>query len=176
MHVADATVGILGANAIVGAGIPLAAGAALTSKLRDLGRVAVAFFGEGAVNQGAFHEAANLAAIWDLPLLLVCENNRYAEFTDSRAMCRVSRVADRAAAYGIPAEVVDGNDVEAIYAVTVDAATRCRAGKGPVLIEAETYRWHGHYEGDPQRYRAPEELRDWEARDPLLVSARRLEA
>ena len=98
MHVADATVGILGANAIVGAGVPLAAGAALTSKLRDLGRVAVAFFGEGAVNQGAFHEAANLAAIWDLPLLLVCENNRYAEFTDSRAMCRVSRVADRAAA------------------------------------------------------------------------------
>ena len=174
MHVADARVGILGANAIVGASVPLAAGAALTSKLRGLGRVAVAFFGEGAVNQGAFHEAVNLAAIWDLPLILLCENNRYSEFTDSERMCRVPRVADRAAAYGIPADTVDGNDVEAVYDATRDAARRCRDGAGPVLIEAETYRWHGHYEGDAQPYKPEDEVERWRALDPLDHARRRI--
>lgn len=174
MHVADPRRGILGANAIVGASLPLAAGAALSSKLRGQGRVAAGFFGEGAVNQGAFHEATNLAAIWDLPLLLVCENNVYAEFTDSRTMTRVPRVADRAAAYGIDAEVVDGNDVEAVHEVTLDAAARCRDGRGPVLIEAETYRWHGHYEGDAQPYKPEEESAAWRERDPLLRAGRAL--
>jgi len=174
MHVADPRRGILGANAIVGASLPLAAGAALSSKLRGQGRVAVAFFGEGAVNQGAFHEAANLAAIWDLPLVLVCENNSYAEFTDSRTMTRVPSVADRAAAYGIHASIVDGNNVDAVHATALDAAARCRAGDGPVLVEAETYRWHGHYEGDAQPYKPQDESVSWRERDPMLHAGRLL--
>ncbi len=174
MHIADPAKGVLGANAIVGASLPLAVGAALSSKRLGQGRVAVAFFGEGAVNQGAFHEAANLAAIWDLPALLVCENNIYAEFSDSRAMARVPSVAARCAAYGIEAEVVDGNDAEAVWDLTAEAAARCRAGDGPFLIEAETYRWHGHYEGDGQEYKPDEEAASWRERDPLEVAAARL--
>jgi TPP-dependent pyruvate/acetoin dehydrogenase alpha subunit len=174
MHVADPGLGVLGANAIVGASLPLAVGAGLSSKLRRQGRVAVAFFGEGAVNQGAFHEAVNLAAIWDLPVLLVCENNVYAEFTDSRRMTRVPSVAARSAAYGVDAEVVDGNDAEAAHAAASTAVARCRDGRGPVLLEAETYRWHGHYEGDAQPYKPEEEVSSWRERDPLVVSARRL--
>jgi TPP-dependent pyruvate/acetoin dehydrogenase alpha subunit len=174
MHVADPARGVLGANAIVGASMPLAVGAGLSSKLRKQGRVAVAFFGEGAVNQGAFHEALNLAAIWDLPVLFVCENNIYAEFTDSRRMTRVPGVADRTAAYGIEASVVDGNDVEAVHAAASAAAARCRAGDGPVLLEAETYRWHGHYEGDAQPYKPEDESAAWRDQDPLIVQARRL--
>lgn len=174
MHVADPARGILGANAIVGASVPLAVGAALSSKLLGQGRVAVAFFGEGAVNQGAFHEAANLAAIWDLPVIFVCENNVYAEFTDSRTMTRVPRVADRAAAYGIDAVVVDGNDVEAVHRAALDAAERCRSGQGPVLIEADTYRWHGHYEGDAQPYKPEAESAAWREQDPLVRAGRLL--
>jgi TPP-dependent pyruvate/acetoin dehydrogenase alpha subunit len=174
MHVADPRVGILGANAIVGAGIPIAVGAALTSKLLRQGRVAVAFFGEGAVAQGMFHEAANLAAIWDLPILLLCENNRYAEFTDSRTMSRVPGVAERARIYGIEAAEVDGNDVEAVHAASLDSIERCRAGRGPVLLEAQTYRWHGHYEGDAQPYKPAEEAAEWRERDPLEVARLRL--
>jgi TPP-dependent pyruvate/acetoin dehydrogenase alpha subunit len=174
MHVADPARGVLGANAIVGASMPLAVGAGLSSKLRGQGRVAVAFFGEGAVNQGVFHEALNLAAIWDLPVLFVCENNIYAEFTDSRRMTRVPGVADRTAAYGIDASVVDGNDVAAVHAAASAAAQRCRAGDGPVLLEAETYRWHGHYEGDAQPYKPEDESAAWREQDPLVVQARRL--
>jgi TPP-dependent pyruvate/acetoin dehydrogenase alpha subunit len=171
MHVADPSVGILGANAIVGAGIPLAVGAGLSSKLLGQGRVAVAFFGEGAVNQGAFHEAANLAAIWDLPVVLLCENNRYAEFTDSARMTRVPSVTQRAAAYGIWARDVDGNDVAAVHAVAREAVERCRAGQGPALIEAATYRWHGHYEGDDQPYKPDGEADRWRStRDPLVLA------
>ncbi len=168
MHIADPSKGVLGANAIVGASLPLAVGAGMSSKLLAQGRVAVAFFGEGAVNQGAFHEAVNLAAIWDLPVLLVCENNVYAEFTDSRRMTRVLSVAERAKSYGIEAMVVDGNDVEAVFAATSDSVERCRDGRGPVLIEAETYRWHGHYEGDAQPYKPAEESESWKERDPLI--------
>jgi TPP-dependent pyruvate/acetoin dehydrogenase alpha subunit len=175
MHVADPARGILGANAIVGASVPLAVGAGLSSKLRRQGRVAVAFFGEGAVNQGAFHEAVNLAAVWSLPVLLVCENNLYAEFSDSRKMSRVPGVAERAATYGIESARVDGNDVAAVLAAAVDATGRCRAGAGPVLLEAETYRWQGHYEGDAQPYKPAEESEAWRKRDPLLVAARQLE-
>jgi TPP-dependent pyruvate/acetoin dehydrogenase alpha subunit len=175
MHVADPSVGILGANAIVGAGIPLAVGAALSSKTLNQGRVAVAFFGEGAVNQGAFHEAVNLAAIWDLPVLFMCENNIYAEFADSREMTRTTSVAQRTeGGYGVPASTVDGNDVEAVFAAARDAADRCRRGEGPVLVEAMTYRWHGHYEGDGQPYKTAEEAQEWRGRDPLVVSGARL--
>jgi TPP-dependent pyruvate/acetoin dehydrogenase alpha subunit len=173
MHLADPSKGVLGANAIVGASLPLAVGAGMSSKLRKQGRVSVAFFGEGAVNQGAFHEAVNLAAIWDLPVLLVCENNLYAEFTDSRTMARVPSVAERATSYGIDAEVVDGNDAAAVYTLASSAAELCRAGKGPFLIEAETYRWHGHYEGDAQSYKPEDEATGWRDRDPLEVSAAR---
>jgi len=174
MHIADPARGVLGANAIVGASLPLAVGAGMSSKLLGQGRVATAFFGEGAVNQGAFHEALNLAAIWSLPTVMVCENNVYAEFSDSREMTRVPSVAQRVAAYGIEAVVVDGNDVCAVHALTDEAAARCRAGEGPFLIEAETYRWHGHYEGDAQPYKPEHESAAWRERDPLEVSAARL--
>lgn len=174
MHIADPRKGLLGANAIVGASLPLAVGAGMSSKHLKQGRVAVAFFGEGAVNQGAFHEAVNLAAIWDLPVIFVCENNIYAEFSDSRTLTRVPAVVDRCGAYGIEARAVDGNDAVAVAALTAEAAARCRAGDGPFLIEAETYRWHGHYEGDSQPYKPEDEATEWRARDPLEVSAARL--
>jgi TPP-dependent pyruvate/acetoin dehydrogenase alpha subunit len=176
MHVADPAHGVLGANAIVGASLPLAVGAGMSSKHLKQGRVAVAFFGEGAVNQGAFHEAVNLAAIWDLPVVFVCENNIYAEFSDSRTLTRVPAVVDRCGAYGIEAQTVDGNDAVAVAALTATAAARCRAGDGPFLIEAETYRWHGHYEGDAQPYKPEDEATEWRERDPLEVSAARLTA
>ena len=174
MHVADPARGILGANAIVGASVPLAVGAGLSSKLRKQGRVAVAFFGEGAVNQGAFHEAVNLAAIWSLPVLFVCENNVYAEFSDSRLMSRVPSVAERARSYGIDAALVDGNDVAAVHEVALAAVTTCRDGGGPALVEAETYRWQGHYEGDAQPYKPAEESEAWRKRDPLVLTRERL--
>lgn len=174
MHIADPAKGVLGANAIVGASLPLGVGAAMSSRFLGQGRVSTAFFGEGAVNQGAFHEAVNLAAIWKLPALFVCENNIYAEFTDSRRMTLVPSVVERTAAYGVAAEKVDGNDVLAVNALAARAAAACRAGEGPFLIEAETYRWHGHYEGDPQAYKPEEEVEEWRLRDPLLVSRPRL--
>ncbi len=174
MHVADPAIGILGANAIVGAGMPLAVGAALSSKLLAQERVAVSFFGEGAVNQGSFHESLNLAAIWDLPIVFVCENNTYAEFSDSRTMTLVPSVVERCRAYGVRAEPVDGNDVEAVFAVVSNAVERCRTGRGPMLVEAKTYRWHGHYEGDAQPYKPEHEASEWRNRDPLVVAAARL--
>jgi TPP-dependent pyruvate/acetoin dehydrogenase alpha subunit len=174
MHVADPARGILGANAIVGASVPLAVGAGLSSKLLKQNRVAVAFFGEGAVNQGAFHEAVNLAAIWSLPVLFVCENNVYSEFSDSRRMSRVPSVAERASSYGIEGVRVDGNDVTAVHDATLTAVDGCRDRRGPALIEAETYRWQGHYEGDAQPYKPEEESAGWRERDPLLVARARL--
>jgi TPP-dependent pyruvate/acetoin dehydrogenase alpha subunit len=174
MHVADPARGILGANAIVGASVPIAVGAGLSSRLLGQGRVSVAFFGEGSVNQGAFHEAANLAAIWDLPVLFVCENNLYAEFTDSSRMSRVPSAATRAAAYGIEAHEVDGNDVAAMSDAAARAIERCRDGAGPVLLEAHTYRWQGHYEGDAQPYKPAPEVERWKARDPLVLERDRL--
>lgn len=176
MHVADPARGILGANAIVGASMPLATGAGLSSKLLGQDRVAVAFFGDGAVNQGTFHESLNMCAIWNLPVIFACENNQYSEFTDSRTMTRVPTVAARAAAYDVHAETLDGNDVETVHATTLRAAERCRAGDGPVLLEFETYRWHGHYEGDGQPYKPEDEVRRWRERDPLLVTGAQLVA
>ena len=173
MHIADPKLGIFGANGIVAAGLPIAVGAATAAQLRSDGSVAVAFFGDGAPAQGAFHEAMNLAAVWQVPAIFFCENNGYAEFSPASTQHAAS-LEERAAGYGIPYVAVDGNDVAATAAVAEDAVLAARAGRGAAVIEAATYRWHGHYEGDPQRYRAPEELREWEARDPLLVHESRL--
>jgi 2-oxoisovalerate dehydrogenase E1 component len=175
MHIADPDLGIFGANGIVAAGLPIAVGAATAAQLRADGGVAVAFFGDGAVAQGAFHEATNLASVWQLPVIFFCENNGYAEFS-SAADQHGAPLEQRAAGYGVDYVAVDGNDVVATASAMHDLVRAIRAGRGPAIVEATTYRWHGHYEGDPQRYRSAEELREWEARDPLLVHARRLRA
>jgi 2-oxoisovalerate dehydrogenase E1 component len=168
MHIADPALGIFGANGIVAAGVPVAAGAGVAAQLRGDGSVAVAFFGDGAPAQGAFHKALNLAASWQLPVIFFCENNGYAEFTPTSGEVAL---AQRAAGYGIPHVAVDGNDVVAVAAVVGGAVESARSGGGPVVVEATTYRWHGHYEGDPERYRTPEELASWRERDPLARMA-----
>jgi 2-oxoisovalerate dehydrogenase E1 component len=175
MHIADPKLGIFGANGIVAAGLPIAVGAATAAQLRDDGSLAVAFFGDGAPAQGAFHEALNLAAVWELPVIFFCENNGYAEFSPTSTQ-HAATLEQRAAGYGLPYVAVDGNDVAATAGAMEDAALAVRAGRGPMIVEASTYRWHGHYEGDPQRYRMPEEVKEWEARDPLLAHERELRA
>jgi 2-oxoisovalerate dehydrogenase E1 component len=175
MHIADPTIGIFGANGIVAAGLPIAAGAATAAQLRQDGSVAVAFFGDGAVAQGAFHEAVNLAAVQRLPVIFFCENNGYAEFSPA-ATQHAAPLERRAAGYGVAFVAVDGNDVVAAAMAMQDIVEATRAGAGPTIVEATTYRWHGHYEGDPQRYRSPEEVQAWETRDPILVHASRLHA
>ncbi len=174
MHIADFARGVLGANGIVGAGIPIATGAALSIKMRRSAQVALAFFGDGATSQGAFHEAANLAAVWELPVIYVCENNLYAVSLHQSRQMKVADVAQRAAAYGFPGWVVDGNDPVAVYQAVARAAERARQGGGPTLIECKTYRWMGHYIGDPGNYRPAEEVAQWKARDPLALFERRL--
>ena len=166
MHIADPATGNLGATAIVGGGIAMAAGAALSAQVRGTDAVAVAFFGEGAVAEGSFHEALNLAVVWDLPLVLVCENNQYAELTPVSVHLRaaVHRFADP---HGIPGVLVDGNDALAVRAAAATAVARARAGDGPSLLQCTTYRWSGHYVGDPERYRSEEEVAAWKERDPL---------
>jgi acetoin:2,6-dichlorophenolindophenol oxidoreductase subunit alpha len=167
MHIAEPAKGNLGANGIVGGGLPIAVGAALSAKKRRTGAVAVAFFGDGANNEGAFHEALNLASIWRLPVVFVCENNQYAM---SMAMARataVANVADRAGAYAIPGVMVDGNDFAAVAEAAFEATDRARAGEGPTLIEAKTYRTRGHSRSDRNRYRTREEIDAWKARDPI---------
>jgi 2-oxoisovalerate dehydrogenase E1 component len=175
MHIADPTIGIFGANGIVAAGLPIAAGAATAAQLRHDGSVAVAFFGDGAVAQGAFHEAVNLAAVQRLPVIFFCENNGYAEFSPA-ATQHAAPLERRAAGYGVAFVAVDGNDVVATAAAMQNVVEATRAGGGPTMVEATTYRWHGHYEGDPQRYRSPEEVQAWETRDPILVQASLLQA
>ena len=175
MHIADPKLGIFGANGIVAAGLPIAVGAAAAAQLRADGSVAVAFFGDGAPAQGAFHEAVNLAAVWQLPVIFFCENNGYAEFSPTSTQHAAS-LEQRAAGYGVSYVAVDGNDVTATAAVMEDVVLAVRAGRGPTVVEAATYRWHGHYEGDPERYRSSDEVREWEARDPLLAHERRLRA
>ena len=167
MHIADFSVGMLGATAVVGAGIPIATGAGLSIKLRGTDQVATCFFGEGASNQGTFHEGINLAATWMLPVIFVCENNLYAMGTRQTLVMRIENVSDRAAAYGIPGVVVDGNDVLAVYEATRDAVNRARAGKGPTLIECKTYRHKGHSRVDPAKYRPKEEVGEWLKKDPI---------
>jgi TPP-dependent pyruvate/acetoin dehydrogenase alpha subunit len=177
MHIADPSFGILGANGIVGAGLPIAVGAGLAALRKGAGAVAVAFAGEGTVASGAFHEALTLAVLWNAPVVFVIENNRYAEFTDSEAMWRGAPLVERARGYGLhAAEQVDGNDVQAVRAVTERAVAACRDGGGPWLLEALTYRHHGHYEGDPARYRDEAELRAWQERDPIEIARRVLES
>jgi TPP-dependent pyruvate/acetoin dehydrogenase alpha subunit len=153
MHIADVSKGNLGANGIVAGGIPIAVGAGLALKLQGTDKVALSFFGDGATSEGAFHESVNLAAIWDLPVVFVCE--------------RLERVADRAAGYGIPGVTVDGNDVQAVYDAATEAVATARAGRGPTLIEAITYRWKGHSKSDQNLYRTREEIESWRQRDPV---------
>jgi TPP-dependent pyruvate/acetoin dehydrogenase alpha subunit len=177
MHLTKADHGMLGSYAIVGAHLPMAAGAAWSAKLRGSGQVAVAFFGDGATNIGAFHEALNLAAIWKLPVLFICENNLYMEYTPISSVTAVAHpAADRAPAYGLAGELIDGNDVLAVMFAVTRAARRARAGEGPAVIEAATYRHFGHSRTDPAKYRPEEEVREWMARDPLLVTRAQLEA
>jgi pyruvate dehydrogenase E1 component alpha subunit len=160
---------MLGANGIVGGGLPLACGAALTAKTLGTGGVAVCFFGDGASNQGTFHESLNLAAIWDLPVVFVCENNGYAEATPVHYHCSASDVANRAGSYEIPGVVVDGLDVFAVYEAAQEAIARARRGEGPSLIEAKTYRFYGHFQGDQVTYRTAEELESYKQRDPIVA-------
>lgn len=174
MHVADLDLGILGANGIVGGGIAIAAGAALASKMQGLDRVAVSFMGDGASDIGNFHESLNLASLWDVPVVFVVENNGYADFIAQRDHQKIEKISDRGAAYSMPGLTVDGNDVQAVNAAAADAVARARRGGGPTLIECVTYRWRGHYEGDPQPYRTEDEVTAWKQRDPLLLAERRL--
>lgn len=166
MHVADLSIGMLGANGIVGAGVPIAMGAALAHRTRKSGGVAVAFFGDGALAEGTMHETMNIAALWKLPLLLACENNGWAEFsrTDTQIAAKLSAMA---AAYAIPHREVDGTDVHAVANAAAEAVVALRRGDGPQMIEARTRRWRGHFEGDPQRYRDADEAADSAAHDPI---------
>lgn len=170
MHVADVSKGILGANGIVAGGMAIATGAALAAQLEAKGGVAVAFFGDGAANEGVFMENLNIAALWKLPLIFVCENNGYGEFTPAHTVT-AGRLIDRARAFGMPCHEVDGNDVDAVWATTSIAVERARAGEGPSYIEASTYRLHGHFEAEAvmlkRPYRPAEEIEEWRRRDPI---------
>ena len=168
---------MLGSYAIVGAHLPMAVGAAWSAKLRGTDQIAVAFFGDGATNIGAFHEALNLAAVWKLPVIFVCENNFYMEYTPIGTVTAAEHpAADRAPAYKLPARVIDGNDVVVVRDTVLEAAERARAGGGPTVIEAETYRHHGHSRTDPAKYRPAEEVERWLKHDPLDLARARLEA
>ncbi|PVG83993.1 pyruvate dehydrogenase (acetyl-transferring) E1 component subunit alpha [Nocardioides gansuensis] len=175
MHLTKADAGMLGSYAIVGSHLPMAVGAAWSAAYRGTGQVAVAFFGDGATNIGAFHEALNLAAVWRLPVLFVCENNLYMEYTPIGSVTPVPNpAADRAGSYALPSELIDGNDVEVVEDAVRTAADRARAGEGPTVIEARTYRHHGHSRTDPATYRPADEVEEWLARDPLLLARARL--
>ena len=168
MHIADFSIGMLGANGIVAGGIPIVTGAGLAAQLEGKGRVAVSFFGDGASNAGPFHESINIAATWKLPMLYVCENNLYSAGTIAADTLALSDVAARAAGYGIPGVVIDGNDVMAVYEAAEAAVNRARAGQGPTLIECKTYRWRGHTERPGQEDPRPkEEIEEWRQRDPI---------
>jgi pyruvate dehydrogenase E1 component alpha subunit len=167
MHIADFNIGMLGATAVVGAGLPIAVGAGLSVKLRGTDQVVACFFGEGASNQGTFHESINMASVWKLPVIFACENNLYAMGTRQSRVMNIENIADRAVAYGIPGVVVDGNDVLAVYEAAQKAVERARKGKGPTLIECKTYRQKGHSRVDPAKYRPKEEVEEWLAKDPI---------
>ncbi len=170
MHIADFSKGMLGANAIVGASIPLAVGAALTAKYKGLEKesIGVAFFGDGATSQGILHESMNLATVWKLPVIFVCENNHYAEATPVEYAVSIPDIADRASSYSMPGVVVDGMDVFAVYDAAGEAVKRARNGDGPTLLELKTYRYHGHFHADvPENYRTKEEESDWKDRDSI---------
>ena len=167
MHIADFSIGMLGATAVVGAGLPIAVGAGLSARLRKTGQVVACFFGEGASNQGTFHESINMASAWKLPVIFVCENNLYAMGTRQSRIMNIENIADRAVSYGIPGVSVDGNDVLAVYEAACVAVERARRGEGPTLIECKTYRQKGHSRVDPAKYRPQEEVEGWLQRDPI---------
>jgi acetoin:2,6-dichlorophenolindophenol oxidoreductase subunit alpha len=177
MHLTSVEHGVLGSYAIVGAHLPIALGAAWSAQYRKSGQVAVCFFGDGTTNIGAFHEALNMAAVWNAPVVFVCENNQYMEYTPIGAVTAVARpAADRASAYGLEPIVVDGNDVEAVYEVARRTIDRARSGDGPSLVEAVTYRHGGHSRADPGKYRPDDEVAAWKARDPIPAFRARLES
>jgi len=182
MHIADVAGGNLGANGIVGGGLPIAVGVGLSAKMRRSGQVCMVFFGDGASNEGAFHEALNLASIWKLPVVFVCENNKYGMSMSTARSMPVANVADRAAAYAMPGVIVDGNDLLAVVEAADEACARARRGEGPSLLECKTYRLRGHSKSDRNLYRTKEEIEAWRARDPIarlrdaLVEAGRLDA
>lgn len=168
MHIADFSIGMLGANGVVGGSLPIAAGAALAISMLDQKRVTVAFFGDGASNRGTFHESANLASVWKLPVIFLCENNQYASTTPYKTTTSVEDIADRAHGYSMPGVAVDGNDVFAVYEAAKAAIERARNGGGPSLLEAKTYRVKGHFVGDPELYRSKEEVEEiFKKRDPI---------
>src|SRR5581483_9605267 len=175
MHLTSVKHGVMGSYAIVGAHLPIAAGAAWSAQYRGTKQVAVAFFGDGTTNIGAFHEALNLAAVWKLPVIFVCENNMYMEYTPIADVTAVKHpAADRASAYGLERQVIDGNDADAVYAAAQAAIGNARLGRGPALIECMTYRHSGHSRADPAKYRPPQELAEWMKRDPVAVYRGRL--
>jgi pyruvate dehydrogenase E1 component alpha subunit len=167
MHIADFSIGMLGATAVVGAGLPIATGAALSIKLRGTNQTVACFFGDGASNQGTFHESLNIAAIWQLPILYVCENNLYAMGTRQSRVMLIKNIAERVVAYGIPGITVDGNDILAVYKAAKNAVERAREGGGPTLLECKTYRHKGHSRMDPAKYRPKEEVEEWLRKDPI---------
>ena len=175
MHLTDVAHGAMGSYAIVGAHMPIAAGAAWAAKARGTGQVAVCFFGDGTTNIGTFHEALNMAAVWELPVVFVCENNHYMEYTAIGDVTAVEHpAADRASAYGLESILIDGNDADAVHAVAVRTVARARAGDGPSLVEAVTYRHGGHSRADPGKYRPAEEVEEWLGRDPIPMYRERL--
>lgn len=179
MHISDLSLGMLGANGIVGAGSPIAVGAAFANKYRNDGNVAVAFFGDGATNIGAFHEAANMACALHLPIVFACENNEYGEFTPRHMTMAITDIVDRAAGYGMPGVIVDGMDVVAVHEAALEAVARARRGDGPSLIEAKTYRFYNHHgvQNLGLKYRADGEVAEWRQRDPIFsFEARMVEA
>jgi pyruvate dehydrogenase E1 component alpha subunit len=170
MHIADLDVGNLGANGIVAAGLPLGTGAALTSKMKNLGYVVLCFFGDGASNEGAFHESLNLASVWNLPVIFFCENNLYGMSGSIKEMTNIENIADRGTSYGIPSETINGNEILKVVEATERAVERARNGEGPTLIEAHTYRWEGHSRSDARKYRTREEEKEWKKqKDPIAL-------
>lgn len=167
MHLAHPESGMLGTSGIVGGGIPIAVGVALALSLKKRSEVVLSFFGDGAANQGSFHEAVNLASIWNLPVVFICENNMYGLSTPVFETMRIKDIARRASSYGIKGDIVDGNDVMAVYEAVSAAVEEARRGNGPTLLEAKTYRREGHYYGDSCNYRSPEEVKEWEKKDPI---------
>jgi len=176
MHLTDKDLNLIGCFAIVGAGLPVAVGAGMSAKLRGDGRVSVTFFGDGATNIGTFHEALNMASVWQAPVIFVIENNLYGEYTPMRKTTPIEDQAERARPFRIPGVVVDGNDVEKVYAAAHEAVDRARRGGGPSLLECKTYRHRGHSRTDPGKYRPDDEVTAWLARDPLLITGARLRA
>jgi pyruvate dehydrogenase E1 component alpha subunit len=176
MHISNLDVGMLGANGIVGAGVPIAVGAGFANKYSDNGNVAAAFFGDGSTNIGAFHEAANMACALKLPVLFICENNEYGEFTARKDTMAITDIVDRAAGYGMPGVIVDGMDVVAVHEAAVEAAARARRGEGPSLIEAKTYRFYNHHgiQNLGLKYRTDDEVAEWKQRDPIFTFEDRL--